>query len=94
MGLRVWRTPGRLSSHRRFIRSAFALSVFHRNEQFGAEPGNRRRARVSLLNSRCLEAGRDESNSAAGEAGRAKAATRARVRQLRVISLPSDIRPS
>jgi hypothetical protein len=36
--------------------------------------------------------GRDEFNSAAGEARRTKAATRARVRQLRVTGLPCYVR--
>ena len=71
MGSAFWRTPGRLSRHRRFIRSAFAFSVFHRNEQFGAEPGNRRRAGVSLLNRRCLS-GRDESYSSSWRARTSK----------------------
>src|SRR5213075_3593 len=50
-GRAFWWTPGRLSGHRRLVRSAFAFSVFHRNEQFGAESGNRRRAGISLLGS-------------------------------------------
>ena len=43
-----------MSGYRRLVRSAFALPVFHRNEQFGAEPGNRRGAGLSLLDRRCL----------------------------------------
>src|SRR6266403_998715 len=70
-GRAFWWTPGRFSGYRRFIRSAIAPSVFHRNEQFGAEPGNRRCAGVSLLNRRCLSV-RDEPDSAVGEHRRAK----------------------
>src|SRR5882757_8978300 len=53
-GRAFWWTSGRFPRDRRLVRSALAFSVFHRNEQFGAEPGNRRRAGVSLLNRRCL----------------------------------------
>src|SRR5437763_432002 len=80
-------TPERFSGHRRFIRSAFAPTVFHGNEQLRAESGNRGRAGVSLLNRRCLN-GFDESDSTVGKHGQAKAATCTRLRPLRVSSMP------
>jgi dTDP-4-amino-4,6-dideoxygalactose transaminase len=48
-GSAIWRTSGRLSCHGRFGGSPPAPSVFHWNEQFRAERGNRGCARISLL---------------------------------------------
>ena len=58
MGLRFGGRQGDLPRHRKLIRSTFALSVFHRNEQFGAEPGNRRSARRFAAEQAMLERAR------------------------------------